>query len=127
MPNIEKTFPIPSSNRVLFTKKGNQMVNDTFEHELLRVVENDDDLTVFSGCGHIGIKNIINTARKAFPGKKIRAIIGGFHLQAGSSTFVVVKKEEIEEIAEWLISEGIENVYTGHCTGERGMDIWDQY
>lgn len=123
IPNIKKIFPIPSSNRVLFTKKSNQMVNDTFEHELFMVVENEDNLTVFSGCGHNGIKNIISTAKEAFPNKKISNVIGGFHLQSGSSTFAVAKKEEIEEIAEWLISEGIKKVYSGHCTGERGMNI----
>jgi 7,8-dihydropterin-6-yl-methyl-4-(beta-D-ribofuranosyl)aminobenzene 5'-phosphate synthase len=35
----------------------------------------------------------------------------------------VAEKEEVEEIAEWLSLEGIEEVYTGHCTGERGIDI----
>jgi 7,8-dihydropterin-6-yl-methyl-4-(beta-D-ribofuranosyl)aminobenzene 5'-phosphate synthase len=123
MPNIEKTFPIPNSNRVLFTKSGDKMVNDTFEHELFMVAENNNDLIVFSGCGHSGIKNIISTAKVAFPNKKIDTVIGGFHLQAGTSTFAVAEKEEVEEIAEWLILEGIEEVYTGHCTGERGIDI----
>jgi 7,8-dihydropterin-6-yl-methyl-4-(beta-D-ribofuranosyl)aminobenzene 5'-phosphate synthase len=87
------------------------------------VIENDNNLTVFSGCGHSGIKNIINTAKEVFPDKKISTVIGGFHLQAGSSTFAVAKKEEVEEIAEWLVLGGIKDVYTGHCTGERGMDL----
>jgi len=123
IPNIEKTFPIPSSNSVLFTKNENKIVSDTFEHELFLVAETDDELTVFSGCGHSGIKNIISTAKKAFPNKKIGTVIGGFHLQAGTSTFAVAEKEEVEEIAEWLVLEGINDVYTGHCTGERGIDI----
>ncbi len=123
VPKIEKIFPIPSSNSVLFIKEGDKLINDTFEHELFMVIENYDNLIVFSGCGHNGIKNIINTAKKAFPDKKINTVIGGFHLQAGASTFAVAKKEEIEGIAEWIILEGIEDVYTGHCTGERGMDI----
>ena len=120
---IKRKFPIPSTNSVLFLKEGDKLVNDTFEHELFMVVEENDNLTVFSGCGHNGIKNIISTAKKDFPNKNINTVIGGFHLQAGGSTFVVAKKEEIEEIAEWIILEGIENVYTGHCTGERGMKI----
>lgn len=123
VPKIEKIFSAPSTNSVLFTKDDEKLVNDTFEHELFMIIENDDDLTVFSGCGHNGIKNIISTAKEDFPNKKVGTVIGGFHLQAGSSTFAVAKKEEIEEIAEWLVSEGIENIYTGHCTGERGMSI----
>lgn len=125
VPQIRKTFSIPSSNSVLFVKEGDKLINDTFEHEMFMVIKEDNNLAVFSGCGHSGIKNILITAKKAFPNTKIDAVMGGFHLQAGSSTFVVVKKEEIEEIAEWLISEGIENVYTGHCTGERGMGIME--
>lgn len=123
VPQIKRKFRIPSTNSVLFTKEDGKLVNDTFKHELFMVVENDDNLFVFSGCGHNGIKNIIITAKETFPNRKISTVIGGFHLQAGSSTFAVAKKEEIEETAEWLISEGIEKVYTGHCTGERGMKI----
>jgi len=120
---IERKFPIPSTNSVLFVKEGDKLVNDTFEHELFMVVENDDNLTVFSGCGHNGIKNIVSTAKETFPNKKIGTVIGGFHLQAGGSTFVVAKKEEIEEIANWLKLEVTGQIYTGHCTGKRGMEI----
>ncbi len=123
VPKIEKIFPIPASNSALFVKEGDKLVNDTFEHELFMVIENDDNLTVFSGCGHSGIKNIISMAKKTFPNKKISTVIGGFHLQAGTRTFAVAGKEEIEGLAEWIVLEGIENIYTGHCTGKRGMDI----
>ena len=123
VPQIERKFPIPSTNSVLFVEKGDKLVNDTFEHELFMVVEENDNLTVFSGCGHNGIKNIIDTAKIAFPSKKIGTVIGGFHLQAGGSTFVMAKKEEIEEIAEWLKLEVTGQIYTGHCTGKRGMEI----
>lgn len=123
IPDIKKSFPVPSSNRVLFTKKDNQMANDTFEHELFMVIENNNDLTVFTGCGHSGIKNIINTAKEVFPDKKVGNVVGGFHLQAGARTFEVAKKEEVEEIARWLKSEAAGQIYTGHCTGERGMDL----
>ncbi len=123
VPKIKKIFPIPSSNSVLFEKKENKLINDNFEHELFMIIDNGNDLTVFSGCGHNGIKNILSTARGDFHDRKIKTIIGGFHLQSGASTFAVAKKEEIEEIAQWLILEGIENVYTGHCTGEQGMSI----
>jgi 7,8-dihydropterin-6-yl-methyl-4-(beta-D-ribofuranosyl)aminobenzene 5'-phosphate synthase len=123
VPNIHKEFPIPCSNQVLFEKINGKLLRDDFKHELFMVIEDGNDLTVFSGCGHSGIKNIINTSKEVFPDKKINTVIGGFHLQAGTSTFVVAEKEEVEEIAEWLVLEGIEDVYTGHCTGERGINI----
>ena len=123
VPNIHKEFPVPYSNHVLFEKINGKLVKDDFKHELFMVIENDDDLTVISGCGHSGIKNIINTAKEVFPDKEIDTVIGGFHFQAGASTFAVAEKEEVEEIAEWFVLEGIGDVYTGHCTGERGMDL----
>lgn len=123
VPNIRKDFPIPCSNHVLFKKINGNLVRDDFKHELFMVIKTDSDLIVFSGCGHSGIKNIINTTKEVFPDKKICTIIGGFHLQAGARTFEVAKKEEIEEIAVWLKSEVTGQIYTGHCTGERGFNI----
>ncbi len=123
VPNIKKDFIIPYSNRVLFKKINGKLVRDDFKHELFMIIENNNDLTILTGCGHSGIKNIINTTKEAFPDKKICTVIGGFHLQAGARIFEVAKKEEIEDIAEWLLLEGIESIYAGHCTGERGMDL----
>ena len=123
VPNIKKDFPGPYSNHVLFKKINGKLIKDDFKHELFMVIRNNSDLIVLSGCGHNGIKNIINTTKEVFPDKKISTVIGGFHLQAGASTFAVAKKEEIEDIAEWLVIERVEDVYTGHCTGDRGIDL----
>lgn len=123
VPQISSEFPIPISNKVLFTKKDDELINDNFEHELFMVILNNDDIVIFSGCGHKGIKNIIDTAKDAFPGKTINAVIGGFHFQAGISSHVVSEAEEVKDIAEWLKSEVDGQIYTGHCTGERGINL----
>lgn len=123
VPNIHKEFPVPYSNHVLFEKVNEKLIKDDFKHELFMIIESSNGLTVFTGCGHSGIKNIINTAKKVFPHKKIGTVLGGFHLQAGARTFETAKKEEIEEIAEWLKLEAAGQIYTGHCTGERGFNI----
>lgn len=123
VPNIKKDFPIPYSNHVLFKEMNGKLIKDDFNHELFMVIEKNSELTVFTGCGHNGIKNIINTTKEFFPGKKISTVIGGFHLQAGARTFEVAKKEEVEEMAQWLKSEVTGQIYTGHCTGERGFNI----
>lgn len=123
VPNIHKKFSVPSSNSVLFEKVNGKLVKDNFKHESFMVIKNDNKIIVLTGCGHSGIKNIINTAKEAFPDKKIGNVIGGFHLQAGARTFEVAEKEEVEEIAEWLKLEAAGQIYTGHCTGERGFNI----
>lgn len=123
IPKIEKKYPIPSSNQVLFEKQNDNWVRDNFEHELFMLIEKDDVLVVFSGCGHNGIKNIISTTKNIFPNKKIDAVIGGFHLQAGGLNYAFAKEEEIEDMVHWLKNEVTGQIYTGHCTGERGIEI----
>jgi metal-dependent hydrolase (beta-lactamase superfamily II) len=39
-----------------------------------------DGLVVISGCAHRGIVNIVRDALDAFPGRALKAVIGGFHL-----------------------------------------------
>jgi len=123
VPQINKNYSIPSCNQILFAEEDKKLVNDTFEHELFMVIENNDNLIIFSGCGHSGIKNIVDTAKNLFPDKKIESVIGGFHLQAGSLDYALADEEEIEDIANWLKSEVSGQIYTGHCTGERGMNL----
>jgi len=123
VPNIYKKFPTATTNRILFSKEWNQVLMDKFNHELFMAVKNNNELTVFSGCGHKDIKNIVITAKDAFPDKKIKTIIGGFHFQTGKISSFTAKSEEIEGTSRWIKSEGVENVYTGHCTGKYGFEI----
>lgn len=106
----------PSLNRYLYMKKDKQKVHDTFEHESTLVVADGNELVVFNSCSHSGVSNIIETVRKAFPGRHIRSFVGGMHLcNPGGS-----KTEELKDI-ERLASElsGYDIIYyTGHCTGE---------
>lgn len=123
IPNISKTFPISSNNRILFTKDGNHFLNDKFDHELFMGVKNNNELTLFSGCGHSDIRNIIIKAKEVFPDAEIKNIIGGFHFQAGEISSFTAKKEEIKDTSLWIKSAGVEKVYTGHCTGKYGFEI----
>ena len=122
-PNIKKIFPTPSTNRILFLKEGNQFLSDNFDHELFMGVKNNNGLTLFSGCGHSDIRNIVLRAKEVFPDEEIKNIIGGFHFQAGEISSLTAKKEEIEDTSQWIKSEGVEKVYTGHCTGKYGFEI----
>jgi len=122
VPNIQKIFPTPSTNRILYSKEENQVLMDKFNHELFMIVKMNNELTIFSGCGHSGIRNIGITAKETFPNAKIKTIIGGFHFQAGLSS-MTSKYKEIEGTSKWIKSEAVEKVYTGHCTGQYGFKI----
>ncbi len=118
------TYPRPAGNRRLFLKKEGKNFPDTFNHELITVFENrDGTITLLTGCSHNGILNMITSAEEAFPGKKIRSIIGGFHLMNPITKNLSEKRENVEEIADFIAARNIEKIYTGHCTGERAFDI----
>jgi 7,8-dihydropterin-6-yl-methyl-4-(beta-D-ribofuranosyl)aminobenzene 5'-phosphate synthase len=123
VPNIYKKFPTPSTNSILHSKEGNQLLKDKFNHELFMAVKNNNEITIFSGCGHLGIRNMCITAKEVFPDTKIKNIFGGFHFQAGKISSFTAKSEEIEATSIWIKSEGVEKVYTGHCTGKYGFKI----
>ena len=89
---------------------------DNFCHEQSLVLDTDSGLVIFNSCSHGGVVNIINEVKAAFPNKKITALIGGFHIFNHP-------EEEIRELAKLIKETGIERIYTGHCSKERGYRI----
>ena len=125
IPTIYQKYPTPTTNSILFSKEDNKILIDRFQHELFMAVKTNNELNIFSGCGHKGIQNIVYTTEQTFPHSKIKSIIGGFHFQAGKISTFTAKSEEIEETSRWIKSEDIEKVYTGHCTGKYGYQIME--
>ncbi len=121
--DIVKKYPIPSSNRTLYVKEAGRYSPDTFSHELFMVVKDAEGLIILCGCGHNGVKNIVSTAKEAFPDVRVNSVVGGFHYQLGNLPIAKASRDEIVETAEWLLSEGVIRVYTGHCTGDYGYDL----
>ena len=103
---------------MLFKKVGEQLLPDDFQHELSLVFDTEPGLVIFNSCSHGGAKNIISEVQKVFPGKKIYAFIGGLHMKGDS-----FNEDEIIEVAEYLKKAGVQYLYTGHCTGERALQI----
>jgi 7,8-dihydropterin-6-yl-methyl-4-(beta-D-ribofuranosyl)aminobenzene 5'-phosphate synthase len=87
---------------------------DTFDDELSLVAIGDEGLTVVTGCAHRGILNIVEAARAAFPGRPIRAVVGGFHLSA-------LPDGELASVARDLAAMEPGSVFCCHCTGPRGF------
>lgn len=121
---ISRQYPQPKGNRRLFVKKDNTFSHDTFQHELIMVIREEDGLVVFTGCSHHGVLNMIASAAQQFPGLPIKAVFGGFHLiglpklntMAGS-------KKEVRNLGAELLKYPVEQVYTGHCTGKKAYRV----
>ena len=86
---------------------------DTFEEELSLVVVEDDGMSLITGCAHRGIANILQSARKAFPGNRFKALIGGFHL-------VNETAEALSGVCARIGEFEPQSIYCCHCTGLRG-------
>lgn len=122
--NFPTPHPPPAGNRIMFLRQGSTYTPDDFAHELLLVIRRDDGLVVFTGCSHRGILNMVEAAEARFPGVRIRALIGGFHLiglpflgtMAGS-------RSDVEQLAMDLGQHPIDHAYTGHCTGEKAYRV----
>jgi len=101
----------------MYIKKGfGKWAFDNFAHEQSLVFETEEGLVVFNSCSHGGADNIINEIREAFPGKKIRAMIGGFHLYNKTD-------EEVQSFTQRIKKMDVDYICTGHCTGQKAYEI----
>lgn len=100
----------------LFVERDGQIVPDTFDHEQSLVFETERGLVIFNSCCHAGADVVIREIAETFPGRKILALIGGFHLFRSS-------EEDVRALAARIRQTGIERIITGHCTGQEAFDI----
>ena len=91
-------------------------IPDDFRHEQSLVFELDDGIVIFNSCSHGGADVIVSEAMAAYPGKRVVAMIGGFHLFNKDDDYVRAFAQRVGET-------GVEALYTGHCTGKKAMNI----
>lgn len=100
----------------MYVKKGKRKVPDDFSHEQSLVVETEQGLVIFNSCSHGGADHIIEEVKATYPGRKISALIGGFHLFDRP-------EDEVRALAKRIRETGIEQIYTGHCTGKAAYQV----
>ena len=109
-------FPEMGKRGKLYVRRGLWLRPDDFRHEQSLIFEEESTLVVFNSCSHSGPDVVIREAEAAFPGKRVRAIIGGFHLFRCSEA-------EVRALADRLRKCGVEKIVTGHCTGDAAYAI----
>ena len=77
------------------------------------VVDTLNGLVVISGCGHAGMINTIEYARKVVRETAIHAAVGGFHLLAATD-------DQLAWTAAKLREYGLGYLLGVHCTWDRG-------
>jgi len=116
MPGVWFTGPVPRIHPERnWTPRGQVrtptgLAEDTVPEDASVVVDSTEGLVLISGCGHAGIVNTIEHARKVVRAAPLHAAIGGFHLFAASDT-------TLEWTAGKLRDFGLQHLLGAHCTG----------
>ncbi len=76
-------------------------------------------LVVFSACSHAGIVNVLHHARATFPGVKLHAVMGGFHL-AGPTEAII--PETVRDLGGF----DLDLIIPAHCTGWRAVNALER-
>ena len=103
--NPEKNYP---PNKVLHV--GGSIIEDNVPEDMSMIIETPKGLVLLTGCGHAGIVNTMEYAQRQFPGQKITAVVGGFHLLAASD-------EQVSWTAGKFKDAGVQYFMGAHCTG----------
>ena len=102
-------------NRMYLLTRGGWKPDD-FSHEQSLVFDTADGLVIFNSCSHGGAAAIIDEVKQTFPGRPVRALIGGFHIFSRP-------EEEVRQLARAIKDTGVGEIYTGHCTGDRAWRV----
>ncbi len=110
IPTIESHYPFEQSSSNLLVEREGQLIPDDFSDELFLAFEHPEGLTILSGCSHLGILNICQTAMVITGNPKIRALIGGTHLKGASTGRIEQTLEAFDELS-------VAQFGLCHCTG----------
>jgi 7,8-dihydropterin-6-yl-methyl-4-(beta-D-ribofuranosyl)aminobenzene 5'-phosphate synthase len=110
---FEKGFPF----QYVENRSGNEirLIPDPLVRDDQAIVVNvkDKGLVILTACGHSGIVNTINYAKKVTEIDKVYAVLGGFHLPADGGIF----EEAIEPTLNELQKIDPDFIVPCHCTG----------
>jgi 7,8-dihydropterin-6-yl-methyl-4-(beta-D-ribofuranosyl)aminobenzene 5'-phosphate synthase len=116
---FEEAFPQPEAIKALFEKTHNRFITDRFNHELVMLLIENDEIVLFSGCSHSGIINTIEEVKLFSKAMRIKATFGCFHMN-NPKRIKNVRQDYIGELAE-TPGETDPIFYTGHCNGEKNF------
>jgi 7,8-dihydropterin-6-yl-methyl-4-(beta-D-ribofuranosyl)aminobenzene 5'-phosphate synthase len=116
-PGVWLTGPVPRvhpernwsqpSDRVRTPAK---IVEDNLPEDQALVADTERGLVVVAGCGHAGIVNTLEHARKVVRGAPVHAVVGGLHLLDADDAKLVWTGGKLREF-------GVQHLLAAHCTG----------
>ena len=115
-----RSHELPSTNKNLLVRAGDEYQKDDFRHEHCLVIRQDNKSILMSGCAHNGILSILD-AYKVKYGKAPDLVVSGFHLMK-KTDYSDSEIGEIRSIAYELKNYPTRFV-TCHCTGTAAFDV----
>ncbi len=106
----ERNFGSPRGGPVGRVQTPEGLVEDTVPEDTSLVVDTAEGLVLISGCGHSGIVNAMEHARKTVRAAPIYTAMGGFHLFAASDDTLAWTAAKLKEF-------GVRHLMGAHCTG----------
>lgn len=73
-------------------------------------IKTKDGLVIMTGCGHRGICNTIEHAKKVTGESRVYAVLGGFHLRSLEKC-----QDKIDKTIKYFNENNIKHLYLGHC------------
>jgi 7,8-dihydropterin-6-yl-methyl-4-(beta-D-ribofuranosyl)aminobenzene 5'-phosphate synthase len=107
--SFEKGFPLQYAE----IQDEKELIHDPLVNDDQAIIVNikQKGLVIITGCGHAGIINTINYAKKVTKINKVFAVLGGFHLTGG------IYEEAIEPTIKELQKADPKYIVPCHCTG----------
>lgn len=103
----------------------------TLNEQLTMIDKTEDDsgiaittnkgLFIMIGCGHRGICNVIEHAKKVTGENRIYGVFGGFHLRN-----LEKQKDKINQTIEYIKHNNVQELYLGHCVTDEVIDYFEQ-
>jgi 7,8-dihydropterin-6-yl-methyl-4-(beta-D-ribofuranosyl)aminobenzene 5'-phosphate synthase len=103
--NFEKKVTLDSYNL-----EAGRLVKDEILDDTSLYLNMKEGLVIVASCSHAGIVNIVKQGIKLTGEKRVRAVIGGYHL-------IDADEERIKMTIKALKDLGVKKIFTGHCTG----------
>lgn len=106
----ERNFGNPRGGAIGNVQTPAGLVEDTVPEDTSLVIDTAEGLVLISGCGHSGIVNAMEFARKTVRSAPIVTAMGGFHLFAASDDTLTWTASKLKEF-------GVRQLMGAHCTG----------
>jgi 7,8-dihydropterin-6-yl-methyl-4-(beta-D-ribofuranosyl)aminobenzene 5'-phosphate synthase len=107
---VPRTYPEKNYPAGIEVHEGNRWVEDNLPEDQSLIFNTPRGLVLLAGCGHAGLINTLQYARRFIRPAPIEAAIGGFHLYNA-------KNEQLNWTADKLKEFQIVQILGAHCTG----------